>query len=393
MAKQLASIDVYEFFRPRADTYLGVNDPGDISLGQYHFVRKFNGTVYPTSDRSVVVRVVDSDGCVGWGETYGLVAPRVIAELIDELFAPYLNSLGLDDPTDFRRAAYELQRVRGYWGGYLADALAALDIALWDCHARSNGQSLQAALGKPGAGEVPAYVSGLPASTQPERIEMALDWVSKGFDTIKFPISATVNGDVAGEFAALREALGPDIRLAADLHWTLTADQAIKMAQDSKPYDPWFLEAPTLPEDIEAQRRIAEESPVTMALGEEWRSEWDYRQRRGCCEIVQPEMGHTGIAQFRAISELARADGARIIPHATISLGIFMAASLRTSLAVGAEMHEYHPAIYDKNGALLDGAATCANGAFAIPDTPGHGVEPNEDAWQFLTKINSWTKT
>ena len=97
---------------------------------------------------SVTLRVEDDDGAVGWGETYGLVAPKAVAAIIDDLLGPYLKTLAPDTPDKAWDALYELQRVRGYWGGYLGDALAALDIALWDLHARSGGQSLQAALGQ-----------------------------------------------------------------------------------------------------------------------------------------------------------------------------------------------------------------------------------------------------
>ena len=65
-----------------------------------------------------------------------------------------------------------------------------------------------------------------------------------------------------------------------------------------------------------------------------------------------------------------------------------MAASLRASLAAGAETHEYQHTIYDRNAELLEGAAACERGKFAIPDTPGHGAHPNEDAFRYLTKIN-----
>lgn len=388
MPNRIDSIDVFEFRRPRDETYLGALDVGDIALNDHHVVRGFNGTVYPTADRSVVVRITDTSGAVGWGETYGLVAPSLTANLIDELFGPYLKSLPPMAPDALWDALYDLQRNRGYWGGYLADTLAALDIALWDLHARSKGQSLQAALGCPGGGEVPAYVSGLPAPTTNERVELARSWKAKGFEAVKFPISATERGNIKGEFSALREGLGEDHKIAVDLHWTLSAQDTLALEQEILSFDPWFIEAPTRPEDIEAQRQVGDGLKTPLALGEEWRTEWDYKARRGACDIVQPEMGHTGVTQFMRMSKLAASDGAKIIPHATIGLGIFMAASLRASVAANAAGHEFQHTIYHRNGALLDGAAECNSGRFIVPDTLGHGAQPNEDAFQFLTKIN-----
>ena len=132
MHKRIERIEVFAFERCRSASYLGNLGDGEFALGSHHIVRRFNGTVYPRMDRSVVLRVTDSDGATGWGETYGLVAPGIVAALIEDLLGPYLMMLEPARPDHIWDKLYELQRVRGYWGGYLADTLAALDIALWD---------------------------------------------------------------------------------------------------------------------------------------------------------------------------------------------------------------------------------------------------------------------
>jgi len=380
-------IQVFVFERPRDEVYLGGQGAGEFALNAHHIVRRFNGTVYPTQDRSVVIKITDRDGAVGWGETYGLVAPKVAAALVDDLLGPYLKILDPARPDTTSDALYDLQRVRGYWGGYLGDTLAAMDIALWDLYSRSRGESLQAALGRAGTGSLPAYVSGLPPKTTAERVDLAVSWQARGFDAVKLPLSATNNGDAPGEYAALRKGLGDSHKIALDVHWTKTVDQMVQLDRDLAPYDPWFLEAPVKPEDIAAQIEVGRSVQAPIALGEEWRTEWDYIPRAGACSIVQPEMGHTGITQFTRIAKRAKAISSRIMPHATIGLGIFMSASLRAAHAVGAECHEYQHTIYDRNAALLDGAAPCAAGAFQIPDTPGHGVTPNADGLAHLTEL------
>jgi L-alanine-DL-glutamate epimerase-like enolase superfamily enzyme len=392
MADLVDLIEIFEFRRGRDESYLGTLGNQDFALSESHFVRHFNGTVYPTADRSVVIRVVDAHGAEGWGETYGLVAPKIVSELVSELFGPLLGVRAPENPSDFWQAAYALQRNRGYWGGYLGDTLAALDIALWDLHARRRGESLQASLGRTGAGRLHCYVSGLPGASTGQRLETAREWQSLGFDSVKIPVSATDNGDVVGEIRALRTGLGTDQRIGLDLHWTLTASETLALDHALVPLTPWFIEAPTVPEDITAQREIADKAIHPIALGEEWRTEWDYRIRLACCRIVQPEMGHSGITQFMRIAALAKAEGAQIIPHATIGLGIFMAASLRASLAAGASSHEFQHTIYHRHGALLDGLATCKAGAFEIPDTVGHGVRPNGQAFEFMTRIGEWRR-
>lgn len=389
MHSKIEQIQVFVFERDREEAYLGSQGSGEFALNEHHIVRKFNGTVYPVRDRSLVVKLTDADGGVGWGETYGLVAPKAVAAIIGDLLGPYLKSLDPMAPNQVWDALYDLQRVRGYWGGYLADALAALDIALWDLYARARGESLQAALGRPGAGTLPGYVSGLPPKTTAERVEMAMAWKERGYNAVKLPISATNDGDVVGEFDALRKDLGEDHKIALDMHWVFDAPAAVAVDKALAPYNPWFLEAPVKPEDIAAQIEVGQRIAAPLALGEEWRTDWDYIPRMGACSIIQPEMGHTGVTQFMRMAERATAASSRIIPHATIGLGIFMAASLRSSLAAGAEFHEYQHTIYDRNAALLEGAATCVDGGFAIDDTAGHGVIPNQDGLAHLTELET----
>jgi len=380
------NVEVYFFERPRTAPYLGTGE-GEFAIGDRYIVREFNGTVYPNNDRSIVVRVTDRDGAVGWGETYGLVAPKAVAAIIHDLMAPYLKMRSFEGPAATWDGLYELQRNRGYWGGYLADALAALDIAIWDMHARSVGKSLQAALGKAGPGNLAGYVSGLPAPSRQARLELVQEWKAKGFDSVKLPIGHTDNGDVVGEMEFLRAGLGDEHEISVDLHWTQTAQETLDLADALKSIRPWFLEAPTIPEDIEAQRTIAQSISCPLAIGEEWRTEWDYRQRLDCCHIIQPEMGHTGITQFMRLGRLAGERGTSILPHATIGLGIFASASLRASLALGASGHEFQHTIYTRNAELLDGAAAVGRGFFEVPDTPGHGVTPNGEAMGFLTLL------
>ncbi|MBR9763152.1 MAG: mandelate racemase/muconate lactonizing enzyme family protein [Rhodobacteraceae bacterium] len=389
MHEKITSVEVFLFERPRDTAYLGEPGTGEVMIGDRYIVRGFNGTVYPLIDRSLVVRLRDASGREGWGETYGLIAPGAVAALIQDLFAPYLMQLAPMRPDQAWDALYALQRNRGYWGGYLADALAALDIALWDLFAQAGGQSLQGALGRSGAGQLAGYVSGLPAPDRRGRIEMAEAWKARGFDAVKIPISHTEAGDVPGEVAALRAALGADHRIAVDMHWAYTAEEAISLGAALEADAPWFLEAPVAPEDVAAQAQVAAGISMPLALGEEWRTDWDYRPRleARACSIVQPEMGHTGITQFTRIARMAQGAGAQIIPHATIGLGIFASASLRAALAVGADCHEFQHSIYTRNAELLDGAAPCKDGHFHIDDTPGIGVRPNRAAFDHLTPL------
>ena len=75
------------------------------------------------------------------------------------------------------------------------------------------------------------------------------------------------------------------------------------------------------------------------------------------------------------------------MPHATIGVGIFMAASLHASAAVGGvPYHEYQHSIFDRNLRYVDTTMSCAAGYYRLPDGPGHGVTPRPELWSYVRR-------
>jgi galactonate dehydratase len=269
-------------------------------------------------------------------------------------------------------------RVRGFFGGYYVDALAGLDIALWDAAARTAGLPLARMLGGIRQREIPAYVSGLPCPTLPERVELARAWHARGFGAVKFAAAVSEQGEAA-EMAALRSALGPAARIMVDLHWRYTAHEAIALIDRLHAHDLHFAEAPCQPEDIDGLAQVAAHARCPIAAGEEWRTAFEYRPRFAarCMSVIQPEMGHTGVTEFMKIARLAEAFHCRIVPHASIGIGVFQAASLHASAALpNVPMHEYQHSVFDRNLAWISGDMACAEGRFRLPAGDGIGVAP-----------------
>ena len=101
--------------------------------------------------------------------------------------------------------------------------------------------------------------------------------------------------------------------------------------------------------------------------------------------ILQPEMGHTGISQFMQIARMANAFHVKVIPHASIGIGIFQAASLHAAAALpNCPMHEYQHSVFDRNLAYARTTMRCERGAFTPPEGPGLGIEPDETLWNFV---------
>lgn len=364
---------------PRDTPYLGPLRPGEAVNRRGYLVRRGNRTLYPTVDRSVLVRVEDGQGAVGWGETYGIVAPRAVKEILEDVVAPVIEGRSAEAPAVIHDDLYDLMRVRGFFGGFYLDALAAVDIALWDLLGRRRGVPVSTLLGGRRHATLPAYVSGLPKATLAERCDLAAAWAAKGFGAVKFAAVVADEGAEA-EIAALRLTLGPGVQIMADLHWNRTAPEAIRLIRRLEPHGLAFAEAPCDPEDIEGQALVARSIGVPVALGEELRTsfEWLPRFERRCMGIAQPEMGRTGITEFARIGALAHAFHAAVCPHAAIGAGIFMAASLQAASTLPRlPWHEYQHSIFDRNLQFVEGDMACEGGRYVVPTGPGLGVAPN----------------
>ncbi|VXC61848.1 mandelate racemase/muconate lactonizing enzyme family protein [Massilia sp. 9I] len=382
--RRVAKVETFIVTLPRDTPYLGPLGPDESVNPRGYIVRKGNGTIYPTVDRSIAVRVTLDDGSEGWGETYGICAPRATCEIINDLLAPVLLGHDPEEVEAIWDELYGLMRVRGCGGGFHGDALAALDIALWDLRARGRGLPLAALLSSEAPRPVPGYLSGLPAATLAERVEMARAWQRQGIDAFKFAAVVSHEG-IAEEFAALRVALGSDADIMVDLHWKFDAASAHALASRLAPYKPRFLEAPVKPELVGELAAVCRSWPGLIAAGEEWYTEYEAALRLPAAPLayVQPEMGHTGITQFRRIAALAGRYGALVAPHATIGTGIFLAASLHVSSTLpNLWKHEWQHSVFARNLALLDTDMGCERGVYRLPGGPGLGVKPGAAFWE-----------
>lgn len=382
----IRSVETFIISIPRETPYLGPLGPGESVNARGYLIRQGNRAIYPSTDMSVLVKVTADDGTVGWGETYGIIAPDAVTSIIDDVLGPVILGRDPRDAVVIQEDLYDLMRVRGFFGGYYVDAIAGVDIAVWDLFGKIVGQPVVKLLGGQRRERIPAYVSGLPRATLDQRLELARDFRARGFDAFKYAAAVSHEG-IVREMRTLREGLGPEVRLMVDLHWKFTAQEAIQLIDQLTPYQPYFVEAPCQPEDIEGQAQVGAAIRVPLALGEEWRTVYEVRPRleRRSMSILQPEMGHTGISQFMQIARMASAFHVQVIPHASIGIGIFQAASLHAAAALSnCPMHEYQHSVFDRNLRFVTTTMRCEAGAFVLPQGPGLGIEPHDDVWQYL---------
>lgn len=253
---RIAHVETFIVSLPRDTPYLGPLGPGERINERGYLIRQGNRTIYPSTDMSVLIKVTADDGTVGWGETYGIVAPDAVTSIIDDVLGPVIVGRDPRDVVVIQEDLYDLMRVRGFFGGFYVDAIAGIDIAVWDLFGKLVSQPVVKLIGGQRHDTIPAYVSGLPGATLDARLELARSFVALGFDAIKYHSAVSLEGIVA-EMRALREGLSPKVKLMVDLHWKFTAQEAVQLIDQLVPYSPYFVEAPASRRILRARRMSA----------------------------------------------------------------------------------------------------------------------------------------
>lgn len=374
---KISRIDCFPLKITTPQAYLG----GEVkaSDSDYYYRPEYR-CVYSRKMETCLVKITTDSGHVGWGEALAPVVPQVIAELITQLFAPLLTGQSPFASQVLNARMYDAMRDRGHITGYHIDALAAVDIALWDLKGQILDQPVYQLLGGAFRDQIPCYVSGLPEPDLPARCALALRWQQKGFNAIKLALGYGVQQDIEN-VRTIRDALGPQASLFLDAHWNYSVAQAAELANALHPLGVGFLEAPLLPEDIAGHRELRAKSPLPIALGETERTRYQFRPfiEQRAMDIVQPDVGRTGITELMHIASLAQTWNLQVAPHLSVGLGPCIAASIHVAAALpNLFMLEYQPPVFELANQLLDTPLVCEAGHYALPQGAGLGIAINE---------------
>ena len=348
---------------------------------QAYFTRPPYRALYSAYFETAFVKITTEDGAVGWGEALAPVAPEVVSTIIEQLLAPVLIGRDPLDGNVLWNIMYDLMRERGYYGGFMLDAISACDTAMWDLRGKILDRPVYQLLGGAYRDRVPCYVSGLPRPTAEERVDLALEFVAKGFSAFKLAAGHGVRADVAS-VKALRDALGADATLLLDAHWVYALDEAVQLGQALTDLDVGFFEAPINPEDVEGHAQLAAAVAVPIAHGETERTRYQFRPwlMQRAADILQPDVGRAGISEVIKIASMAEAFNVKMAPHLSVGLGICIAATIHAAAAIpNLYMLEYQPPVFEIANLLLKAALTCEAGCYEIPRSAGLGVELDEN--------------
>lgn len=339
---------------------------------------------------AMVVEIETDAGITGFGEAFG--PARISAAVVDHL-APLI--LGRDAlATDLHwETLYNALRDHGQKGGAI-EGLSAIDIALWDIRGRHFGVPIATLLGGPLRTEVAAYATGLYRRKRDDHArylcEEAAGYVARGFGAVKLKIGFGLAEDMAIT-RALRDAVGPDIRLMADANHAYDVATALAYGRACADLNLGWIEEPVIPEDREGYAEVRRGQPVPVAGGEAEFTRFGFRELllARAVDIAQPDvMAAGGITECKRILDMAAAFGVRCNPHVW-GTGIGLAASLQLlavvphvppSLNPVEPMLEFDCTEHPIRRRILTEPLEPAGGRIEIPMRPGLGVEVDRSA-------------
>jgi L-alanine-DL-glutamate epimerase-like enolase superfamily enzyme len=332
----------------------------------------------------VLVFLETDTGHLGVGEAWNTAAsPQALVATIEDDLAPLVIG---EDPGFVERVWQRAFRPTELSSrtGIVAAALSAIDTALWDLQGQALGVPLYRLLGAY-AEEVYCYASaGLYGEGKtPDALarEMA-GYVAEGFTGVKIKVGGAPLAEDVRRVAAVREAVGADVRFMVDAVYNLGVPEALRLARALEPHDVYWLEAPVSPYDVAGQARVHARSPIPVCGNETEYGLDRYRElvTAGAVEFVQFDVAACGgISEGRRIADLARAFRRPCSLHAASSV-VVMAASLHLGVTLAncesIEYHMLHQWLWDRVPA---GTFAPRQGFVRPPPGPGLGLALTPD--------------
>ena len=330
-----------------------------------------------TRCRACLLKLEADDGTIGWGEAVPVrevtgERPGDVREALERVGRERLTGA---DPLKAEQLRVLLQRDLAR----LPSARCAASTALADLRARGLRVPLAQLLG--GARDrLPACLT-LGLADLEATVARAREAATAGFGVIKLKVGSDPAAD-ASRVAAVRDALGPGIRILLDANQGYDTAGALRFADAVRPYGPELLEQPVPAADLDALAAVARRSPVPVAADEAVTSPASLARvlATGAIRAVNVKLQKCGGPDDAGLMiRMAEAAGVDVLVGCMIETRVSISAGLAVALGyANVRWIDLDGAFGLEADPVVAGGARMTAGAQHLGPEPGLGVEVDE---------------
>jgi len=252
-------------------------------------------------------------------------------------------------------------------------ALSTIDTAIWDIVGKTANLPLHRLFGACRE-KIKTYASGGLWLSQPidSLLKDAQNFLDQGFRSMKIRVGKTNWKNDVERVKEVRNAVGPDIELMADINQALEPKQAIQLGKKLEEYDLLWLEEPVASNNREGHAEVRSALATPIASGENEYSLSGMREmiEAKACDILMPDLQRIGgISEMRKVANLAESYNLPISTHIFTEHSLSVAGSVTNCLSVE------HMPWFSK---LFNEQIDVINGYIYIPERPGTGFTFND---------------
>jgi mandelate racemase len=322
----------------------------------------------------ILIDLETNEGIVGrsYLEPYLERSARYLVPMIDDL-AQALQGQRVAPFDHYRQAIGSLHLVGRE--GLTLIAVSGLDMAAWDALAQAAGKPLAEYLGG-SIGPVPAYNSNGLWLTPLDTIGAEAEALVRegGFSALKLRLGRDRLADDIACIAAVRDAVGADVKLMCDFNQGLSLGDALLRCHALDGLGLYWFEEPIAYDHLAGCAQLARELKTPLQIGENFYGPRQMHQalRAGACDLVMPDLMRIGgVSGWLRAAGLASAAG---VPMSTHLYPEIAAHLMRvTDTAHWLEWQDWADPV-------LQAPFRIANGELHVPDRPGQGIAWDEKA-------------
>ncbi len=348
-----------------------------------------NESSSPWSSTIIVLKMVTSDGEVGYGEAPTTLMTRPVYEQMREVGRQFQGR----DVEEIKMNYLDFYRNSFYLPVSMEStaALSAFEIASWDIVGKEYGAPIYSLLGGKIRERVKTYANGWYSDcVLPEHfVAKAKEIERMGFTAAKFdPFGSSFDHIDRDGIERAREIIKTlkeeaDLDLLIECHGRFDANSAIQVMNRIRDMDPFFVEEPVHPDQFSGLVRLRESTDVKIALGERVLNKNLFLPylTANLVDVIQPDVTNVGgILQGRESASLAESFGVEVAYHNAFG-PIQTAATLQLDLNIPnfliQESFEKFWPKWKKN--LVKSGYKLEDGYFTASGKPGLGIEVNEN--------------